>query len=139
MKTKSVLLPFLLIAWLSTTTAAQTNKDIQGTWRLISTTIKLADGGETRLDSATHNLTKTITQNRIIFTLYDKKTNSLLITGQGKASTKGNQYTEHFEQASDRSLVGEPMVFTYKVQGNKLSYEGGKKGLQILEVLQRIE
>ncbi|MEO8772683.1 MAG: hypothetical protein ABI402_21485 [Ferruginibacter sp.] len=117
---------------------AQTNKDIQGTWRVIATTIT-ADGTVFKMDSATHNLTKTITRSRVIFTVYDKKTDSLLGTGQGMASTRGNQYIERFEQSTDKSMLEKPAVFTYKVQGNKLSYEGGTKEYHIVEVLRRIE
>ena len=74
-----------------------------------------------------------------MFTLYNKKTDSLDITGQGRATTKGKQYIETFEQSNDKDLLKEPFIFTYKVEGNKLSYEGGTKDIHIAEVLKRIE
>ena len=73
------------------------------------------------------------------FTIYNKKTDSLEVAGQGKAATTGNQYIETFEQSTSKNLLQQPLVFTYKVQGNKLSYEGGAKDFHIVEVLQRIE
>ncbi|WP_210489242.1 hypothetical protein [Rufibacter aurantiacus] len=92
MELKIILFPILFFALLSTKNEAQTSKDIQGTWRVVTTTIKYPNGDDFKMDSSTHNLTKTITQNRIIFTVYDRKTDSLLITAQGKASTKGNYH-----------------------------------------------
>lgn len=121
-------------------TIAQTSKDIQGTWRVLSTVITNEKGEEVfKMDSSTHNLTKIITANRVTFTIYDKKTDNLAVTGQGKATTKGNQYIETFEQSTSKDLLKQPMVFTYKVEGNKLSYEGGAKDFHIVEVLQKIE
>ncbi|MCU7550450.1 hypothetical protein OCK74_15115 [Chitinophagaceae bacterium LB-8] len=84
-------------------------------------------------------MTKTITSGRLIFTIYNRKTDSLEITGQGKAITNGNQYIETFEQSTDKDLLKEPVVFTYKVEGDKLSYEGGTKNMHIVEVLKKIE
>ena len=92
-----------------------------------------------RMDSSTHNLTKIITAGRIMFTIYDKRADSLLVSGQGKAQTKGNQYIELFEQSTGKGLIGQPMIFTYKMEGNKLTYEGGRKDFHIVEVLQRLE
>ena len=92
-----------------------------------------------KMDSSTHNMTKIITSGRVTFTLYNKATDSLEITGQGRATTKGNQYIETFEQSNDKGLLKEPIMYTYKVVGNKLSYEGGTKDLHIVEVLKRIE
>lgn len=135
----SLLSMFLFLLFYLQTTA-QTNKDIQGTWRVLSTIITNDKGDDIfRMDSATHNLTKIITLNRVTFTIYNKKTDSLVITGQGSAVTKGNQYIETFEQSTSKRLLKQPMIFTYKVQGNKLSYEGGAKDFHIVEVLQRIE
>ena len=140
MKKLSCLLSILILILFSLPTNAQTSKDIQGTWRVLSTIITNDKGDEIfRMDSATHNLTKIITLNRVTFTIYNKKTDSLVITGQGRAITKGNQYIETFEQATSKNLLKHPMIFTYKVQGNKLSYEGGAKDFHIVEVLQRIE
>src|SRR4030095_15433506 len=116
----------------------QTNKDIQGTWRLISSTISGSDWSF-KLDSSTRNMTKTITSGRVVFTLYNKQTDSLEITGQGRATTKGNQYIETFEQSTDRDLLKEPFIYTYKILGDKLSYDGRTKDLHIVEVLKRIE
>lgn len=119
---------------------AQTAKDIQGTWRGLSTRITNEKGEEIlKMDSTTHNLTKVITANRIMFTIYEMKTDSLTVSGQGKAMTRGNQYTETFEQTTAKPLLQQPMVFTYKVEGNKLSVEGGRKDIYIVEVLRRIE
>jgi hypothetical protein len=120
------------------TTYGQTNKDIQGTWRLISSTISGSDWSF-KMDSSTHNMTKTITSRRVIFTLYNKKTDSLEITGQGRATTKGDQYIETYEQTTDKDLLKEPFVYTYKIVGNKLSYDGRTKDLHIVEVLRRID
>jgi hypothetical protein len=120
------------------TTYAQTNKDIHGTWRLISSTISGSDWSF-KMDSSTHNMTKTITSRRVIFTLYNKKTDSLEITGQGRATTKGDQYIETYEQTTDKDLLKEPIVYTYKIVGNKLSYDGRTKDLHIVEVLRRID
>jgi len=120
------------------TTYSQTNKDIQGTWRLISSTISGSDWSF-KMDSSTHNMTKTITSRRVIFTLYNKKTDSLEITGQGRATTKGDQYIETYEQTTDKDLLKEPFVYTYKIVGNKLSYDGRTKDLHIVEVLRRID
>ena len=140
MKKLNYLLPVLTFILLSLQTKAQTSKDIQGTWRVLSTIITNDKGEQIfRMDSATHNLTKIITQNRVTFTIYNKKTDSLEVTGQGKAATRDNQYIETFEQSTSKSLLQQPMVFTYKVQGNKLSYEGGTKDFHIVEVLQKIE
>ena len=120
------------------TTYGQTNKDIQGTWRLVSSTISGSDWSF-KMDSSTHNMTKTITSRRVIFTLYNKKTDSLEITGQGRATTKGDQYIETYEQTTDKDLLKEPFVYTYKIVGNKLSYDGRTKDLHIVEVLRRID
>lgn len=131
---------FIFISLLSNCIAAQTAKDIQGTWRVVSTKITNDKGDEImRMDSTTHNLTKVITANRVMFTIYDMKTDSLLVTGQGRAMTKGNQYMETFEQSTNKRLLQQPIAFTYKVQGETLSYEGGAQNLRIVEVLKRIE
>jgi len=74
-----------------------------------------------------------------MFTIYNRKTDSLELTGQGRATTKGNQYIETYEQSNDKSLLREPVVFMYKLEGNKLSYEGGTKDFHVVEVMQRIE
>lgn len=140
MKDISCLLLFLCLSTLSPEIKAQTAKDIQGTWRVVSTTITNAKGDEVfKMDSSTHNLTKVITSNRVMFTIYNIKTDSLEVTGQGKATTSGNQYIETFEQSISKGLLRQPMVFTYKVQGDKLSYEGGANDFHIVEVLKRIE
>jgi hypothetical protein len=131
-------LAFLSFSILFNKSFAQTNKDIQGTWRLISSTISGSDWSF-KMDSSTHNMTKTITSGRVIFTLYNKKTDSLEITGQGRATTKGNQYIEKFEQSTDKDLLKEPIIYTYKIVGNKLSYDGRTKDFHIVEVLKRIE
>jgi hypothetical protein len=123
---------------LSANAFAQTNKDIQGTWRLISSTVS-GPGWSFKMDSSTHNMTKIITSGRVTFTLYNKKTDSLEMTGQGRATTNGNQYTEKFEQSTDKDLLKEPIIYTYKIVGNKLSYDGRTKDLHIVEVLQRID
>ncbi|RYF80051.1 MAG: hypothetical protein EON98_13895 [Chitinophagaceae bacterium] len=140
MKKVNCLLLLIFTSFLLMKASAQTTKDIQGTWRVLSTKIT-NDKGDVimRMDSTTHNLTKVITAGRVTFTIYDMKTDSLLVTGQGKATTKGNQYIETFEQSTSKELLGQPMVFTYKVQGNRLSYEGGSKDLRIVEMLKRIE
>ena len=140
MKKLKYILPILTFILLSSQIKAQTSKDIQGTWRVLSTIITNDKGEQIfRMDSATHNLTKIITLNRVTFTIYNKKTDSLEVTGQGKAATRDNQYIETFEQSTSKSLLQQPMVFTYKVQGNKLSYEGGSKDFHIVEVLQKID
>ena len=138
MKNLIYVLSFLSFSVLSIKTIAQTNKEIQGTWRIISTTMSGKDWSF-KMDSSTHNLTKIITSGRVLFTIYNKKTDSLEITGQGRATTKGNQYVETFEQSTDKDLLKEPIIFTYKVVGNKLFYEGGTKDFHIIEVLIRIE
>jgi hypothetical protein len=138
MRNLTCALAFLSFSILFNKTFAQTNKNIQGTWRLVSSTISGSDWSF-KMDSSTHNMTKTITSGRVVFTLYNKKTDSLEITGQGKATTKGNQYIETFEQSNDKDLLKERLVYTYKVKGNKLSYEGGTKDFHIVEVLKRIE
>ena len=140
MKKVNFLLWLIFILFFFDRAAAQTNKDIQGTWRVLSTIIT-SDKGDVilRMDSATHNLTKVITANRVVFTIYNRKTDSLQITGQGRASTKGNQYVENFEESTSKNLLKEPLIFTYKVQAGKLSYEGGTKDFHIVEVLKRIE
>ena len=140
-KEQIYLLLFAVIFFLlSLETSAQTSKDIQGTWRMISTTITNANGDViAKVDSSTHNLTKVITAGRIMFTSFDRKTGNLQVSGHGKATTKGSQYIETFELSTAQGLLKQPMVFTYKIQGNKLSYEGGAKDLHIVEVLQRLE
>jgi len=128
------------LSFISLSLNAQTNKDIQGTWRAISTTITTPDGTVVyKTDSSTHISTKTITRSRIVFTVYDRKTDALVGTSQGMASTIGNQYIEKFEQSTDKSSLEKPVVFTYKVQGNKLICEGGTKEYHIVQELQRIE
>src|SRR4051794_36248077 len=93
----------------------RTAKDLQGTWRVLSTTITNDKGDEImRMDSTTHNLTKVITTNRVTLTIYNMRTNRLLVTGQGKATTKGNQYIETFEQSTEKRLLQQPLVFTTK-------------------------
>lgn len=140
MKKFIYLLPVLSFLFFSLQTKAQASKDIQGTWRVLSTIITDDKGDQIfKMDSATHNLTKIITQNRVTFTIYDNTNDSLIVSGQGKASTRGNQYIETFEQFTSKTLLKQPLVFTYKVQGNKLSYEGGAKDFHIVEVLERIE
>jgi hypothetical protein len=140
MKKFNHLLAVLTFLFYSLQAKAQTSKDIQGTWRVLSTIITNDKGEQIyRMDSATHNLTKIITPNRVTFTIYIRKTDSLEVTGQGKASTRGNQYIETFEQSTSKDLLKEPFVFTYKVQGNRLSYQGGAKDFHIVEVLERIE
>ena len=119
---------------------AQTAKEKQGTWRVLSTRITNDKGEEImRMDSSTHNLTKVITANRIMFTIYNMKTDSLVVSGQGRAMSTGNQYIETFEQSTSKGLLQQPMVFTYKIDGNKLTYEGGRKDFHIVEVLKRME
>lgn len=140
MKKVNCLLLLFSVSFLWNKAIAQTAKDIQGTWRVISTSITNEKGEEViRMDSSTHNLTKVITANRVMFTIYNRKTDSLMVSGQGKAMTNSNQYTEIFEQSTSKGLLQQPMVFSYKVQGDRLSYEGGSKEFQIIEVLKRIE
>src|SRR3954466_12744067 len=101
MKNLSCLLTFLMFLIVSSETKAQTSGDIQGTWRLVSSIIKNEKGEEIiKMDSSTHNLTKIITANRVTFTIYNKKTDSLEVTGQGKATSQDNQYIETFEQST---------------------------------------
>ena len=140
MKCFNCLVTFLFFLILSPEVKAQTSKDIQGTWRVLSTRITNdEDKVIFKMDSSTYNLTKVITLNRVMFTIYNIKTDTLVESGQGKAATWGNQYIETFEQSTSKVLLMKPMVFTYNVQGNKLSYEGGEKGFHIVEVLKRIE
>ena len=118
--------------------SAQTNKDIQGTWRGVSS-VRTSPSGVFTTDSSKENLIKVITQGRIIFTVYSKDNQRLVATGQGTASTNGDQYTEKIEQSTAPTLLVKPMVFTYKVTGNTLTCEGGTKDFRIVETLVRIE
>ena len=118
--------------------SAQTNKDIQGKWKGISS-VRTSPTGSYTTDSLKENLIKIITQDRIMFTVYSKDNQRLLATGQGTASTDGDQYTERMEQSTVPTLLARPMVFTYKVKGNILTCEGGSKEFKIVETLIRIE
>jgi len=118
--------------------SAQTNKDIQGTWKGVSS-VRTSPSGSYTTDSLKENLIKVITQGRIMFTVYSKDNQRLLATGQGAASTNGDQYIESMEQSTVPTLLVKPMIFTYKVKGNILTCEGGSKEFHIVETLVRIE
>ncbi len=131
------LLPTVLVL-LSASAKAQTSKEIQGTWRMISTVIT-SPNNVFKMDSSTHNLTKQIGDSTFNFKLYGKKTPALVTSGHGTAMTDGNKYIEKFIQATTGSLLVEPMVFTYRVAGRILTYEGGRKDLHIVETLMKVE
>ena len=118
--------------------SAQTNKDIQGVWKGVSS-VRTSPTGTFTTDSLKENLIKVITQGRIMFTVYSIDNQRLLATGQGTASTNGDQYIERIEQSTVPTLLAKPMIFTYKVTGNTLTCEGGSKEFRIVETLTRIE
>ncbi|TDH18413.1 hypothetical protein EXU57_23400 [Segetibacter sp. 3557_3] len=66
--------------------SAQTSKEIQGTWRMISSVIT-SPNRVTKMDSSTHNLTKQIGDSTFNFSLQGKATPGLVTSGQGLAST----------------------------------------------------
>ena len=135
---KIYLLLILTLLINSLLVSAQTNKNIQGTWKGVSS-VRTSPSGVFITDSSKENLIKIITQGRIMFTVYSKDNQRLLATGQGTASTNGDQYTEKIEQSTAATLLVKPMVFTYKVTGTTLTCEGGAKDFRIVETLIRIE
>ena len=50
-----------------------------------------------------------------------------------------DKYIETFEQSTDKDLLKESIIYTYKIVGNKLSYDGRTEDIHIVEVLKRIE
>lgn len=118
---------------------AQTSKNsLIGTWRMLSSVGHVGDGGWDN-DSSKIYQVKTITPTRFMFTIYDKRTDSLRMSAQGSIVIKGNMYSEKIDQSTSKGMIGPTFTYTSTLKGNRWHIEGGSTEMKIVEDWIRID
>ena len=133
---QSLILALFLI---STAVNSQAKKQsLVGTWRLVFSNGKTSNGSW-KNDSSEIFQTKMITPSRFVFTIYDRKSDSLLMSAQGKISVSGNTYIETIEKSSMKDMIDKTYKYKSTITGNKWRIEGGGNDLELSEEWIRIE
>src|SRR4051812_11310051 len=130
MKTfSSIFVAFILIS--SASSSQTTQNDLVGAWRLISQ-VGTSSGTSFKNDSSRIYQTKYITPSRFIFTIYDPKNDSLLMSAQGPVVVGDNTYTETIEKASNKEMTGKTYRYKSTIKGNSWRIDGGGNGLELV-------
>lgn len=126
--TKIKILLLLLIA-VACTAKVSNERQITGTWKLISGT--LIEKGDTTITDYTKDLSfiKVINDTHFSFLLHDitggkDSTTATYSSGGGKYDLADNKYTEHLEYCSDRQWEGHDFSFTLTIKGDTLVQQG---------------
>ena len=133
MKIRSFLLVFLLF---SVVVSYAQNNALVGTWKLVSGKASNADSTVTY--GATGEAIKIITPTRFSVMSKDATGNTSHFAG-GRVRMDGSNYTEILDYSSDKSMLNNNVVFTYKIEGNKCSVKGGTDAIKFDEVWEKIE
>jgi hypothetical protein len=115
------------------------NNPLVGTWRLISTVGKNSSGGTWNQDSSKIYQVKVITPSRFVFTTYDPKADTLMMSAQGPITVGANAYTELIEKSTMKSMNGKTFKYTSTVKGNRWHIEGGNDILTLVEDWIKVE
>jgi hypothetical protein len=133
MKRRSFLLFLLLVT--ATISFAQRNS-LVGTWKLVSSKTTMNDS--TTVNENKGETMKIITPTH--FALLSKDADGTLqYAGGGRVVMDNNSYTETVEYFSDKSMLNQKAVFTYKMEGAKCHFNGSIGAVKIDEVWQRVQ
>lgn len=102
--------------------------DILGTWELVASQKKQNDVIEND-DLSGKRMMKIINESHFAFLNHDIKSDSLkfFVSGGGKYTLKGNQYSEYLEYCNYREWEGEEFEFTLELKGDTLIQRGIEK------------
>ena len=106
-------------------------KPVEGTWKLISGT--LIEKGNSTVTSYTKGVSfiKIINGTHFAFLQHDlkkgKDTGAVFVSGGGRYTIDGNNYTEHLEYCSARNWEGNDFNFTVTIKGDTLLQTGLEK------------
>jgi hypothetical protein len=114
------------------------NNPLIGTWQLISAKGSYNDRPFEN-DSSTNYMIKVISPNSMVFTRYNKKTDSLTMSAQGSITVQGNKYSETITCATAKITNGLSFNYTYTLSKNRWRIEGGGNGLKLVEEYIRID
>lgn len=101
---------------------------IQGTWKLLTGTIK--ENGNTTITDYTkdRSFIKIINDSHFCFLNHTlRKDTSDFSAGGGKYELDGNKYTEHLEYCSAKEWEGHDFNFTVTIKGDTLIQQGVEK------------
>ena len=133
MKIKSLLLSLLLLV--AASTYAQ-KSSLVGTWKLVSSKTTMNDSTTTN-DNKGETM-KIITPTH--FALLSRDADSTLqYAGGGRVTMDNRNYTETIEYFSDKSMLNQKAVFTYKMEGDRCHFVGSIGTVKIDEVWQRAQ
>ena len=116
----------------STSESKNSNREIEGTWKLISGTL-IEKGDTTVTDYTKHrSFIKIINKTHFAFLNHDLQKGKDSATaafgaGGGTYILSGNQYTEHLEYCTDRAWEGHDFTFTITIQNDTLTQSGVEK------------
>lgn len=107
--------------------ATQKDLNLIGTWELISS--KKIQNDEVEVDDLSgKRMIKVINDSHFAFMNHDLKneadTLGFFVSGAGKYSLEGNQYTEYLEYCNYREWEGHVFEFSVKINGDTLVQQG---------------
>lgn len=104
---------------------------IIGSWKLLTGTV--IENGDTTVTDYTKNTSfiKIINATHFAFLNHDlargKDSTAVYVSGGGRYSLTGDQYTEHLEYCTAREWEGNDFTFTVEVRGDTLVQKGVEK------------
>lgn len=107
------------------------SKRLVGTWKLLNAT--LIEKGDTTFTDYTNGVSfiKIINDTHFSFLQHDlnkgKDSAAVFVSGGGRYSLKGNEYTEHLEYCSARDWEGHDFTFAVSLVGDTLVQNGIEK------------
>ena len=133
MKIRSFLLLLLLF---SVVVSYAQNNALVGTWKLVSG--KMTNADSTVTYGGTGEAIKIITPTHFSVMSKDATGNTGHFAG-GRVKMDASNYTEMLDYSSEKSMLNNNVVFTYKIEGNKCSVKGGTDAIKFDEVWEKIE
>lgn len=130
---KPPILPILLLAITACTTHVQQEKTIPlaGTWQLVSSV--LIERGDTTVTDhlRSEKMIKIINQDHFAFLRHDlaqgKDSTALYVSGGGRYTLEGDQYTEYLEFCTAREWEGHTFQFIVSIQNDTLIQQGRER------------
>jgi hypothetical protein len=131
MKTRFILLTCLFLVGCSGQTIKSPVESIEGTWKLLSGMI--IDKGDTTVTNYKGNVSfiKILNKTHFAFLQHDLNkgvdSNAIYVSGGGRYSLTGNDYTEQLEYCSARNWEGNDFRFKISIRGDTLIQTGIEK------------
>jgi hypothetical protein len=110
---------------------------VVGTWKLVSST-HTSGNNIRKSDSTTIAEYKVITPELFMYSVFDKVTDTLIMSSIGKISIQGNQVSHLATYSTNKNRVGITATYTMNVKGNIMHQTGELMGTKLEEVWLRV-